>query len=140
MEKLASTHAQNCESVAESDHHTVQATKHENVPLGPVSSHTEPMLTRKDEIRCLRKVDFILLPLLVVSFSLQYIDKVILNGAAQFGIFADLGLYKLVDVNPATHKPILDLHRCSIATLIFHWGALAGSVCLRIFTTDLKAR
>lgn len=104
-----------------------------------VRSHPETALTPKDEIRCLHKVDFILVPLILISFSLQYVDKVIFNGAAQFGIIADPGLYKIVGINPTTHKPILNLHRFSIATLIFYWGCLVGSECLRIFNADLKA-
>ena len=80
------------------------------------------------------------MPMMLVSFSLQYVDKVILNGAAQFGIIAGLGLYKVVGVNPTIHKPILDLHRFSIVLLIFYWGCLAGSECPRNFTADLKAR
>lgn len=127
MEKPYSFHAQDAESVADSDPQTAPVRKHEDVALQVVKSHAETALSLKDEVHCRRKVDFILMPLMLITFSLQYIDKVILNGASQFGIVQDLHLYRVVGIDPTTHKPILDLKRYSNVTLIFYWGALAGS-------------
>ncbi|KAL2830163.1 major facilitator superfamily domain-containing protein [Aspergillus pseudoustus] len=79
------------------------------------------------ETRVLRKIDFFLMPLLIITFLLQYVDKVILNGASQFGIIEDLELYTVQGYSTGPDpEPILDLHRFSVATLIFYWGCLAG--------------
>ncbi|KUL86839.1 hypothetical protein ZTR_05338 [Talaromyces verruculosus] len=60
---------------------------------------------------------------------LQYVDKVILNGASQFGIIEDLDLYTVQGYSPGKDpQPILSLQRYSNATLIFYWGCLAGFV------------
>ncbi|KAK5327648.1 hypothetical protein LTR20_002851 [Exophiala xenobiotica] len=89
------------------------------------TSHAEPV-DPEQEKRVLRKLDFLLIPLLMLTFMLQYIDKVILNGASQFGIIQDLHLYQVKGVDPETQEPILDLKRFSNSTLIFYWGCLAG--------------
>lgn len=75
---------------------------------------------------CLRKLDLWLLPTILVTYAFQYMDKVILNSASQFGIVEDLHLYESKGINPTTHQPIRDLHRFSLATLIFYWGYLAA--------------
>ncbi|KAJ9635001.1 hypothetical protein H2204_005956 [Knufia peltigerae] len=84
--------------------------------------------TAKEERTCLRKIDLWLMPIIVVTYGLQYVDKVILNGASQFGIIQDLDLYTVAGLDEQTHKPILNLHRFSLVTLIFYWGYLAGAV------------
>lgn len=95
------------------------------------STHTAHLehITDVNDCHVLRKLDFFLLPLSILTFMLQYIDKVILNGASQFGIIEDLDLYT---VQGYTHgpdpQPILDLQRYSVATLIFYWGCLAGCI------------
>lgn len=85
-----------------------------------------PTFSPDEERRCLRKIDRYLMPIIVVTYALQYVDKVILNGASQFGIVQDLHLYEIKGYNPVTNEPIEDLHRFSVATLIFYWGYLAG--------------
>ncbi|OAP59572.1 hypothetical protein AYL99_06870 [Fonsecaea erecta] len=77
------------------------------------------------ETRCRRKIDLWLMPTMMISFALQYTDKVILNAASQYGIIQDLHLYKPV-INAETGKETLNLHRYSVATLMFYWGYLAG--------------
>jgi hypothetical protein len=80
-----------------------------------------------EDKRVLRKVDFFLMPLLMVTFMLQYMDNVTLNGAAKFGIIQDLDLYKIVGyTSDGALEPILDLSRFSNATLIFYWGCLVS--------------
>ncbi|KAF9895241.1 hypothetical protein FE257_000143 [Aspergillus nanangensis] len=78
--------------------------------------------------RVLRKIDFFLMPLLMVTFMLQYMDKVILSGAAQFGIIEDLKLYTVISPPAGHHDPELNLNRFSNVTLIFYWGCLAGLI------------
>lgn len=87
--------------------------------------------------RVTRKIDLYLMPLLVVTFMLQYVDKILLTGAAQFGIIQELHLYKVAGVNPETHRPILDLHRYSNVTLIFYWGCLAARKWPSVVLTKL---
>lgn len=75
----------------------------------------------------LRKLDFLLMPLILITLALQYVDKTILNGTAKFGIIDDLHLYEIAGVDPTTSTPIVSLHRFSVVTLIFYWGYLAAS-------------
>jgi len=65
------------------------------------------------------------MPLLVLTFLLEAIDKVMLNSASQFGIIEDLQLYTLTD-STLTSEPMKNLQRFSNATLVFYWGTLAG--------------
>ncbi|KIW21512.1 hypothetical protein PV08_02092 [Exophiala spinifera] len=94
-------------------------------------------ITAKEERTCLRKIDTWLTPLIVVTYCLQYVDKVILNGASQFGIIQDLDLYTVAGHNAVTQKPILNLHRFSMVTLIFYWGYLAGALPAAILAQKL---
>ena len=73
--------------------------------------------------RCRRRIDLILMPMMFISFGLQYMDKTCLTGAALFGIVEDLDLYK---VTAYDGKPALDLSKYSYTSLIFYWGYLLG--------------
>lgn len=42
------------------------------------------------EKKLVRKIDWILMPMLLVSLGLQYADKAVLGSAAVFGIIRDL--------------------------------------------------
>lgn len=95
-------------------------TKDSNNPL--------PTFTANEERTCLRKIDAWLMPIITVTYGLQYVDKVILNGASQFGIVHDLDLYTIAGHDEQTKEPILNLHRFSLVTLIFYWGYLAGGM------------
>lgn len=44
---------------------------------------------RAEERRVVRKVDLILLPILMLTLGLQYYDKAVLGSAAVFGILED---------------------------------------------------
>ena len=43
-----------------------------------------------DERRVVRKLDLILMPILMITLSLQYYDKAVLGSAAVFGILEDM--------------------------------------------------
>lgn len=75
------------------------------------------------ERRIVRKIDFILLPIMFIGYSLVYYDKAILGGAAVFGITTDLHLRVLV---PDTKPPRYSTLRLSWATSLFYFGMLAG--------------
>jgi hypothetical protein len=93
--------------------------------------------TAQEERACLRKIDLWLTPMMVVTYGLQYIDKVILGGASQFGIVQDLHLYTIVGYNAQTNKPVESLHRFSMVTLIFYWGYLAGSMLFQALSHSI---
>ena len=78
-----------------------------------------PELNRK----CLRRIDLMLMPMMFISFGLEYMDKTCLTGAALFGIVEDLDLYTVAVFDG---KPALDLNKYSYASLIFYWGYLLG--------------
>ncbi|RDL40510.1 Uncharacterized protein BP5553_00489 [Venustampulla echinocandica] len=82
-------------------------------------------LTVAENKRIVRQIDMLLMPLMFVSYGLQYMDKTILAASAQFGIVENLGLYDLVLQNG---KVTTDLQKFSHATLIFYWGFAFGSL------------
>lgn len=90
-------------------------------PIGTISA--------AEERRVVQKIDWYIMPILMITFMMQYIDKVILNGAAQIGIIQDLHLYTIQGIDPETNEPILSLKRFSNVTLIFYWGCLAACKC-----------
>uniref|UniRef100_A0A8H7K4A7 Major facilitator superfamily (MFS) profile domain-containing protein n=1 Tax=Bionectria ochroleuca TaxID=29856 RepID=A0A8H7K4A7_BIOOC len=81
-------------------------------------------LSPEENKRVLRRIDLILMPIMFISYGLQYMDKAILGAASQFGVVEDVGLYDVVMVNG---KPQIDLTKFSLATLIFYWGFAAGA-------------
>lgn len=48
-----------------------------------------------EDRRCLRRIDFVLMPVMFISFALQYMDKACLTSAALFGILPDLQLFQM---------------------------------------------
>jgi hypothetical protein len=52
-------------------------------------------ITHEEDKSALRRIDCVLMPVMFVSFALQYMDKSCLTGAALFGILTDLDLVKL---------------------------------------------
>ena len=76
------------------------------------------------ERRVVRKIDFILLPLMFIGYSLVYYDKAILGGASVFGMSTDLKLRVVVDATST--PPKVSTIRLSWATSLFYFGMLAG--------------
>ena len=52
-------------------------------------------ITPDDDRRCLRRIDIFLMPVMFVSFAIQYMDKACLTAAALFGILPDLELFQM---------------------------------------------
>lgn len=48
--------------------------------------------TPEEERRTLRRIDAFLMPVMFLTYALQYMDKACLTGAALFGILSDLNL------------------------------------------------
>ncbi|CZT05536.1 related to allantoate transport protein [Rhynchosporium agropyri] len=80
-------------------------------------------ITPEQEAAVLRRVDMFLVPVMFLSFALQYMDKACLTGAALFGILPDLDLIQIQFKGKA---PVIDTSRYSYASLIFYWGYLLG--------------
>ncbi|CAE6505530.1 unnamed protein product [Rhizoctonia solani] len=74
------------------------------------------------ERRLLRKIDLLLMPLLTMSYGLQYYDKAIFSSASVFGLLQDMDLI-VTSGNP----PVSSTTRFSTATAAFYWGFLAAS-------------
>lgn len=88
-----------------------------------LANTTPNSFAASDEKHVIRRIDRVLLPLMFVSFGLQYMDKALLNGAAQFGIVQDLSLYEIQVLEDAV---VLNLNKFSNVTLIFYWGYFLG--------------
>lgn len=56
----------------------------------PQPSEDDLVKLRMREKRLVRKIDWILMPILTVTLGLQYYDKAVLGNAAVFGILKDL--------------------------------------------------
>ena len=52
-------------------------------------------ITPEEERSALRRIDCVLMPVMFISFALQYMDKSCLTGGALFGILTDLHLFEL---------------------------------------------
>jgi hypothetical protein len=60
-----------------------------------VGRYIEGNITPQLDKQCLRRIDLVLMPVMFLSFALQYLDKACLTAAALFGILEDLDLLKL---------------------------------------------
>lgn len=74
--------------------------------------------------RAVRKIDWFLMPAMVLGYGLVYYDKAILGAAALFGMTTDLSLLVVVDADAT--PPVVDTTRLSWATSLFYFGMLAG--------------
>jgi hypothetical protein len=52
-------------------------------------------VTPEEDHGTLRRIDAVLVPVMFLSFALQYMDKACLTGAALFGILTDLRLFQM---------------------------------------------
>merc|ERR1711939_398856 len=100
-------------------------------PSESVEEKKQDILNDKDdeaslasERRLLWKIDLLLMPILTITYGLQYYDKALLSSAAVFGILDDLNLRVVVSENPLTYST----ERYSWATSIFYFGYMAGAL------------
>ena len=66
-----------------------------DVALQLVDVDTASDFTPAEDRSTLRRIDAVLMPVMFLSFALQYVDKACLTGAALFGILPDLGLVQM---------------------------------------------
>ncbi|WVF66524.1 hypothetical protein IAT40_001264 [Kwoniella sp. CBS 6097] len=74
---------------------------------------------REAERRVVRKIDMLLLPIMLVTYGLQYYDKSVLGTAAVYGILKDLDLTRTI--NGVTYTT-----RYSTATAAFYYGYIVA--------------
>lgn len=101
----------------------VEASSGADDAMAMVGQHQQPY----DEAvaaRAVRKMDWYLMPAMMLGYGLVYYDKAILGAAALFGMTTDLSLSVLVD--GSQDPPVVDTTRLSWATALFYAGMLVG--------------
>ena len=68
------------------------AASYADVALQLVDTSVATEITPEEDRRALRRIDMLLMPIMFVSYALQYMDKTCLSGATLFGILTDLDL------------------------------------------------
>ncbi|KAK6904696.1 allantoate permease [Kwoniella mangroviensis CBS 8886] len=80
---------------------------------------SEAARLREAEKRVVRKIDRLLLPIMLITYGLQYYDKSVLGTAAVYGILKDLDLTRTI--NGVTYTT-----RYSTATAAFYYGYIVA--------------
>ncbi|KAK9900523.1 MFS general substrate transporter [Cystobasidium minutum MCA 4210] len=99
-----------------------------SIPPASSSSHS---LTEKQQRRCIWKLDALLMPILTVSYGLQFYDKAVLGGASVLGIIEDLGL------STRTPSGAVSTIRYSTATAAFYWGYIVSVLPIALLLQSL---
>lgn len=60
--------------------------------MGIIDNEATSNFSPEAERKLVRKIDWLLMPVLTIAFGLQYWDKAVLGSAAVFGIIKDLHL------------------------------------------------
>ncbi|KAL7895564.1 major facilitator superfamily domain-containing protein [Trichoderma sp. SZMC 28014] len=87
---------------------------------------TNDPFTAEDEKRLIRKLDFWIIPLMMVTYTLQSYDKGVMSAATQFNFNADLKLTTIVGYEP-DGTPITNNQKYANASMIFYIGYLVGT-------------
>ncbi|CAG8954995.1 hypothetical protein HYFRA_00008684 [Hymenoscyphus fraxineus] len=93
----------------------------QDVAITMVGEHRQE-LDPAAEARVVRKIDFFLIPAMIILYGFVYYDKAILGSAVLFGMTTDLHLSRVLPTKP----PTTDTSRLSWATSMFYFGMLAG--------------
>ncbi|GAA6048564.1 hypothetical protein JCM3770_006555 [Rhodotorula araucariae] len=102
----------------------LEATTNDPAATKPGDGVDELQRQTRAERRLVRKVDWLLMPVLLGAAGLQYYDKAVLGSAAIFGIIKDLGLSTThVD---AAGKTVTSTLRYSTASSAFYWGYIVA--------------
>ncbi|QRW14604.1 major facilitator superfamily transporter [Ceratobasidium sp. AG-Ba] len=81
-----------------------------------------PSIDPVAERRLLWKIDLLLMPLLTISYGLQYYDKAIFSSASVFGLLQDMDL-----ITTSGNPPVASTTRFSTATAAFYWGFMVAA-------------
>ncbi|RFU27237.1 hypothetical protein B7463_g9112, partial [Scytalidium lignicola] len=79
-----------------------------------------------EEKRLVRKLDFWIVPLMMITYTLQSYDKGIMSAATQFGFNSDLGLTTVIG-HKSDGTPITNNQKYSNASMMFYIGYLCGT-------------
>lgn len=82
--------------------------------------------TPEEEQKLVRKLDFWIIPLMLVTNALNFLDKSTFQAAALFGMVEDLDLVTTTGTT-SDGDPVTDNTRYSIATMIFSIGFIVGA-------------
>lgn len=82
--------------------------------------------TPQEEKRIIRKLDFCILPILVITNALDFMDKSVFSIAMLYGMGEDLELTKVIGTSE-NGSPIVDNSAYSLATMIFFIGYIVGA-------------
>ncbi|KIW29538.1 uncharacterized protein PV07_05350 [Cladophialophora immunda] len=85
---------------------------------------SEGLIDSVPNSKLVRKIDLKLMPIMCITYALQYYDKVLLGHAAIYGLIADLNLQGL---------------RYSNASMIFYCGYIAGAFPVSLITQRYPA-
>ncbi len=75
--------------------HKLKHTGSKDVALQLVDTLVASEFSAQEDRSTLRRIDAVLMPVMFISFALQFMDKACLTGAALFGILQDLKLVQL---------------------------------------------
>jgi len=89
------------------------------------------------DFRNLRSRSFSVMPILTISYGLQYYDKAVLGSASIFGIIKDLHLS--TSKTSASGAVVTSTIRYSTANAAFYWGYIVVSICFRTLKRTLTA-
>ncbi|GJN92671.1 hypothetical protein Rhopal_005706-T1 [Rhodotorula paludigena] len=107
----------------------LEASTNDPAAAKPGDGHEDKLRQTRAERRLVRKVDLVLMPVLLFSVGLQYLDKAsvaaVLGSAAIFGIIKDLGL-STTHVDPNTGRTVTSTLRYSTASSAFYWGYIVA--------------
>lgn len=79
----------------------------------------------KEKQELTRKIDFRIIPVLIVTYALYFLDKATFGASIIFGSGLDLGLTKVTGFTE-NQEPILDTTNFSNATMIYYVGFIVG--------------
>ncbi|OAA75125.1 Major facilitator superfamily domain, general substrate transporter [Akanthomyces lecanii RCEF 1005] len=86
----------------------------------------QDLFTPEEERKLVRKLDLWILPLMMVTYTLQSYDKGVMSAATQFGFNDDLHLTTVTGHDAAGH-PITNNKKYANASMIFYIGYLVGT-------------
>lgn len=141
-------------SAAEAPLANVLTGKDKAAQLLKEADHTVTV-TPEDNSRILRKIDLTILPILLVVYALQYLDKATLSYASVFGLLSDVHLHgedyswlgSIVYIAQLVMQPLVAFFLVKLptgkfcATMVLCWGiVLCGMVAAKNFRGLLATR
>ncbi|KAJ2968387.1 hypothetical protein NQ176_g9204 [Zarea fungicola] len=105
---------------------TVEAKPRESAEQVEDAKMHQELFSPEEERKLVRKLDLWILPLMMVTYTLQSYDKGIMSAATQFGFNNDLHLTTIIGHN-AAGKAITNDKKYANASMMFYIGYLVGT-------------